>query len=199
MSLGEGIGLALTAGLIGGLVGAVLMAAITLRRNREGQRSQDTIAAYAEWLAARLALSRACGSFVAAFRSLAIEPRDGPNLALRTQEAQRARSQWCDAMRDLDLAEAALLAGGLRLPSDGKEHFSDRMNPDALRRAINGDFYEVNTLHQELRRSDRQAIEHIQRVAADLDPRGRSSVCRRILSRAEKRFESIISGWSAPP
>ena len=76
MSVAEVVGLLLTAGLLGGTVGAAVVVWSTTRRQRARQKRVDLRDAYARWLAGRMTLSRASASFVAAFRSMAAETRD---------------------------------------------------------------------------------------------------------------------------
>ena len=195
MSAGEVVGLALTAGLVSGVVGAVLVAVITSQRHWDAQRHGRQIDAYAGWLAARLTLSRACESFVAAFRAIAAEPRDSAYFSLRTEEVRRARSQWCDAARQLDLA--ALLAWSTDRSIIERKVPSDRIGADALRQAINGDERDVDRLLKELRTADRLAIDYVRNATLDIDPQGRLSMWREILAKAAAHIESIVNRWGA--
>ncbi len=197
MSAGEVVGLALTAGLVSGVVGAVLVAVITSQRHWDAQRHGRQIDAYAEWLAARLTLSRACESFVAAFRAIAAEPGDSAYFSLRTEEVRRARSQWCDAARQLDLAEAALLAWSTDRSIIERKVPSDRIGADALRQAINSDERDVDRLLQELRTADRLAIDYVRNATVDVDPQGRLSMWHEILAKAAAHIESIVKRWGA--
>ena len=110
MTDGEAIGLAIMAGILGGVFGAGVTAMYCAFRDRVSAARvcrRDTIA---QWLAARMMLGRASLSFVAAFRSLAAEGRESRYFSLRQDESQRARAQWCAAAETLDLAEAKLRA-----------------------------------------------------------------------------------------
>ncbi len=109
MSSGETVGLVLLAVLCSVLPTAALAVVIAEWRFRKGDRCVRRLEAYAGWLAARTILSRASISFVSAFRSLAVEPVQSNYAALRSAEAQRARSAWSDALKELDRAEAALI------------------------------------------------------------------------------------------
>jgi hypothetical protein len=196
MSPGEVVGLALTAGLVGGVIGAVLVALVATRRESHIERRACQADAWAKWLAARLTLSRACGAFVVSFRVLAGESRDSSYFSLRMHEAQRSRGQWSDAMRQLDLAEAALMAEGL-LHTRARGRFpADRIGPEALRRAIEGTELDVDRLHQALRESDRLAMEYV-REATGSDGRRAPQAWREVLSRTRAYLESIIDHWGA--
>ncbi len=111
MSSEEVVGLMLTVALLSATAGTAVTAAVILRRSGMSQWRMRRVDAYARWLAAWMTLSRVSASFVAAFRALATERRDSEYFALRRHEAQRARAAWSDAMRELDRAEAALIAG----------------------------------------------------------------------------------------
>ncbi len=126
MSVGEIAGLAATILLVGLLMG--LWIGFSIRPGyREGRPShRDRIDAYARWLAARRSLSRASTSLVAAFRSLAAEPQAAANHALRREEAQRARAFWCETMRELDRAEAALVVHDFLFDDDRQDSAQTR-------------------------------------------------------------------------
>ena len=200
MSPGEVAGLALLAGLFGGVAGAVLVGVIiSARRAWIAQRRKEQIDAYAGWLAARLTLSRACGLFVTAFRALAAEPRESVYFSLRMEEAQRARTQWCDAVRQLDLAEATLLAWAAD-PSVVQQCAPlDCIDAGALRQAINGTEGDADRLFQQLRRADRVAIDRARKATADIQARGSLRTWGAMLARTTAHLESIVSHWSARP
>ncbi|MEK7757675.1 MAG: hypothetical protein AAB385_10740, partial [Planctomycetota bacterium] len=152
MSWDEIVGLALTAALIGGAVGAVLAAlvarsGVALAERRAGLilaeplkgGSADATQTYARWLAARLTFSRASASFVAAFRALAVERRDSPQFPLRLEEAQRARVSWSEASRDLDFAEAMLLTSVHDPAIDQRLGEFEHVSAEALRAVVAGD------------------------------------------------------------
>jgi hypothetical protein len=192
MSTGEVIGLAVAAGLVGGLIGAIVIAVLqTRRQDRFGVKARR-IDAYARWLAARLALSRASLSFVSAFRVLAAEPRDSTYFALRTEEAQRVRSQWCDAVREVDLAEATLIAWAedpslpLRL-----EQF-DRVGVGALRRAVAGSDEDVDALVNRLHESDQRAAEFVGQATGHL--LSDRPAWRRVLAAAAWHLDDLLTG-----
>ena len=168
MSTGGIIGLAVAVGLVSGLVSAAVILALHARRQGRFDLQARRVDAYAHWLAARLALTRASLSFVSAFRVLAAEPRDSTYFALRTEEAQRVRSQWSDAVRTLDLAEATVIAWvddaslPLRL-----EQFT-RVAVSALRRAVAGSDEDVDTLVDRLHDTDQRAVEFVGQATAHL-------------------------------
>lgn len=183
MTASEIIGLAIGTGLLGGVAGAVLVAVLTAKRSRARDRRTHRMNAYARWLAARLAMSRASVSFVAAFRTLAVEDRDGPYAALRTDEAQRARARWFRAMRALDAAEANLIVWS----RDGtiRKTLSrfPRVSAHALRETVNGNEDDADAFVQRLRDVDGLATAFVADETARLDPHARrAALGRRVWS-----------------
>ena len=196
MSMGEIIGLALTAGLLGGLAGAALVG-VMLRRHRDAHaRRVRRVEAFTRWLAARMTLSRASVSFVAAFKALAAAPPDSIHFPLRMEEAQRVRAQWSEATRELDLAEASLRAW---MDSSGERKrlaAFDRIGADRLRAAIDGDEREVDQLLQALSCADRSAIEFFEQVVEASDNAGRGAVFVDLLSGTATQVGRVVDGWS---
>ena len=194
MSIGEIVVLAIGAGLFGGAVGAVLVTVVMTRRDRAAQARYRLMDAHVRWLAARKCLTRASGSVVAAFRSLAVEPCDSPYFSLRSDEAQRARSQWCDAMGDLHLAEAELIAYS---PNGTEAEYAGRfpcIGANALRAAIEGDEADVDQLMRNLRAIDQRAAEYVRAVTAGvLPPQQR---LWRLVARSAGHLESMVEQWS---
>lgn len=194
MSAGELLGLLMTVGLLAAAIGAILTAAGGLRRSRRTDLRARRLDVYSEWLAARLILTRASRSFVAAFRSLAAERRDSSNLSLRRDEAQRTRTAWCEARNGLDRAEAMLLVW-----SDDPS-ISERLtgvapvSPDMLRTGINGAPADFESLTRRLREADEQAIRLVRSATtvADAPP----GPVREMLTRAAAYVQSIVEHWS---
>ena len=196
MSVGEIVGLVLTAGLFGGAAGAVVVARITARRQRVFNRRTQLLDAYARWLAGHMTLSRASASFVAAFRSLAAESRDSTFFTLRVEEAQRARARWCDAMRELDLAEASLRTHA-PTPVVGEQLTQfKRVEPKALRAAINGSETDADQFMQLLRAADQAAIQFVEQAAAAIDAPARPSAFRDLIVKMAVQIDTIIDSWS---
>ena len=194
MSSGEFLGLLVTVSLLGVLVGAVFTWITALRRDRLAEPRGRRIDAYAQWLSARMTLSRASASFVAAFRALAAERPDSEYISLRREEAQRTRNAWWDAMRELDHAEAMLLVwSGDPTIHERLAHF-DRVGPEALRTAINGGQVEVDKLMRRFRDADARAAEFVRSfvVQADLH----RFVARRLLSHALNFVGTVVDRWS---
>ncbi|MGB2985586.1 MAG: hypothetical protein WBE26_06855 [Phycisphaerae bacterium] len=194
MSQGEIVGLLLTVALLAAIVGAVLTAVAALRRDRAAELRTRQIDAYAQWLAARMTLSRASVSFVVAFRALAAQRRDSDYFLLRRDEAQRARADWCDARRELDRAEAVLVAWSDD-PSIRKQLARfDLVAPDVLRLAINSDQGDVDRLAQRLHDADQRAAEFVH--AATASTRASRFPARKRLTVAADYVESIVEHWT---
>ena len=146
MSSGETVGLVLLAVLCSVVPAVTLAVVIAERRFRKADQCVRRREAYASWLAARMTLSRASISFVSAFRALATEPIESKYAALRSAEAQRARSAWTDALKELDRTEAALIIwSGDPNMRDVLARFG-RAEPEALRAAVNGNRSDVERL-----------------------------------------------------
>ena len=180
MSTGEVAGLMLTIGLLGVMAGAVVAALLISRSARIHERDNQRANAYAQWLAARMTLSRASASFVTAFRALAAEPRQSDYFALRQDEAQRARVAWCDAMHAVDQAEAMLVVWSDDPLIQPRLAAFPRIRPERLRTAINGDPREVDRLIWQ----DREAVE-------------RAATFVRNATSASPWFRGVIGEWRA--
>lgn len=197
MSTGELIGLLATVVLLAVVAGAAATAVVAARRGGAADARMRRIDVYAQWLAAHKTLARASTSFVAAFRALAAEHRDALYFSLRRDEAQRARAAWCDAMRELDRAEAALVAW-VADPSIHKQlALFQRVRPEALRGAIDGDQADVDRLSHELYGANELAAKFVQQAIGQA--RGGQSATRRLLARAAKHAETIVHQWSKKP
>jgi hypothetical protein len=194
VSSGEFLGLLVTVSLLGVLVGAVFTWITALRRDRLAEPSGRRIDAHAQWLSARMTLSRASTSFVAAFRALAAERPDSEYMSLRREEAQRTRSAWWEAMRDLDHAEAMLLVWSGDPTIHERLARFDRVGPEALRNAINGGQAEVDKLTQRFRDADARAAEFVRLAAAGT--RTRQSMIRKMLALIANYAASIVDHWS---
>ncbi|MFH1111241.1 MAG: hypothetical protein V1790_18895 [Planctomycetota bacterium] len=193
MSWDETVGLMLSVALLSGVIGAALAAGFVRRREaREADRAR-AVEAYARWLAARLTLSRASLSFVAAFRALAAERRESTYFPLRTEEAQRARALWCETSRDLDLAEATLMTMISDSGFQAQMAASERVSAEVLRTAINGAPATFDGLVQQLRAADQRAVEFA-RAAAASSRRG-GSAWREWLGLLTKPIQSVVDRW----
>lgn len=196
MSVGEIIGLALTAGLLGGLAGAALVG-VMLRRHRDArEQRRRRVEASARWLAARMNLSRTSVSFVAAFKALAAARPESIYFPLRMEEAQRVRAQWSEAARELDLAGASLRVW---LDSSGERRQLSgfaRIGADRLRVAIDGDEHEVDELLQALNLADRAAIEFVEHMVETFDKAGRGALFVDLLTRTATQVGGVVDGWS---
>jgi hypothetical protein len=193
MSIGEVVGLTLTVAVFGAAAGAAVAAAIIAWSRRGTSRRMRYDDAFAQWLAAWMNLSRTSVSLVAAFRALAAEGHDSEYFSLRQDEAQRARAAWCDAMRELDRAEAGLVARSASPIRADLARFV-RVSPAALRAAINGDQQDVDALVKQLGRTTTRVAEFVEATAI-----GEHSVrppMNEFLTRAGSRVQAIVRSWS---
>lgn len=200
MTVGEVVGLAVVALLLGASagvgVGMLLMA--RLMRSRHGERSSSD--AYAKWLAARFTHSRASVSFVAAFRALASEAGDAPNLQLRIEEAQRARADWIESVRLLDRADSLVIASTLDPALPGRLRAFRPVGVGELRAAIDGPMIVVDRFRRTLREADEAAIDF---MLSELSNGSWHSGMRQVVSagvlRGASRVGGLIDRWSSAP
>ncbi|MCH8242774.1 MAG: hypothetical protein IH897_09215 [Planctomycetes bacterium] len=197
MAEGQTIGIVISAGVLGGMIGAVLTALYCTFRSRAGEVRAARRDAIAGWLGARMTLGRASVSFVAAFRSLAAERPQSRYTGLRQEESQRARAQWCRAAESLDLAEARLRVW-LRSPEfqerlDGFE----RTSVESLRAAIDGDEVAVDRVLQAVLNAEREAIALAEAITAAGEPSRIAVAFRKIIDQVKEHVDSIVDGWSS--
>lgn len=168
MSTGEVFGLAIMVSIISGLVSAVVVSAMLIRRRERSHLRARLIDGYAAWLAARLTLSKASCSFVSASRALRAEPQESPHAMLKAQEVQRARAQFSEAVRELDLAEATIIAWS----DDSRTHerlaVLDHIGSESLSGTINGNETDVDALHERVRQNDLRSVEFVLNATAGL-------------------------------
>lgn len=194
MSAGEVIGLVLTVAFFSA-AGALCLAALAsrrLRHNASWQRRRREV--FVAWLANWMTVSRTSASFVVAFRALASEPANSANHALRREEAQRARSDWCSAMRELDRAEAALIVWCD--DPEARAHLArfDRVKPIMLQAAIDGDARDVQQLLAELQSQTASVQAFVVHWISDC-PSRRGSARERIV-RVLAFANRVIEQWS---
>ena len=197
MAEGQTISIVILAGVLGGIVGAVLTALYCTFGSRVVEVRAARRDAIARWLGARITLGRASVSFVAAFRSLATERPESRYVSLRQEESQRVRAQWCRAAESLDLAEATLRVW-LRSPEfqerlDGFE----RTSVESLRAAIDGDEVAVDRLVQAVLDAEREAIALAEAITAAGEPLRFAVAFRKTIDQVTKHVESIVDGWSS--
>jgi len=194
MSWDEIVGLTLAAALVGGAVGAAFGVLVARSCTTIAQRRERTTQAYARWLAARMTLSRASASFVAAFRALAAERRDSPQFPLRMEEAQRARVSWSEASRDLDFAEAMLLTSVRDPVIDQRLGEFEHVSAEALRTVVEGDSKGVEKWLQELHAADQPALHFVRGATANTH--GNQSIWCKRWAHLTTPIRSIVDRWS---
>jgi hypothetical protein len=194
MSTGEIVGSLLAVAVFAASGGAALAAVIAARRDRLAELRMRRHEAYAAWLAARWTLTRASLSFVAAFRTLAAKARRPDLETLRHEEAQRTRSAWSDAMRELDRAQAALITWSDDPSIDRQLMRFATATPEMLREAINGTAQNVAQLAHKLRQEDERAAQFVRR--ATQTGAGRTGPVRGWIERAEQYAAAIVAHWS---
>ncbi|UCE58645.1 MAG: hypothetical protein JSU63_14520 [Phycisphaerales bacterium] len=194
MSAGEIAGLVILSALLGAGVAGLIIA---LRVSQQsGDREAQQIEAYARWLAACLAVSRASLSFVAAFRALAAERRESAYFELRKDEAQRARAHWCDVLGELDRAEAVLRVWHAARPGHYRCAEFHRVRPDVLRSVINGTQGDFDRLSEMLRNADKLAVEFACAAAKHITARRRNRVVERFHQTACE-VKRVVDGWGS--
>ena len=197
MSAGEIVGLTLVVASLAGVAGVAACAIFAARWDRRVQVRLRRVDAHARWLAARMTLTRNSASFIAAFRALAAEDRHSQYVPLRREEAQRVRVAWCDAMRELDRAEA-----GLVVWSDDPA-IRDRLagfasvSPQALRSAINGSQGDVEQIIQRLHNADEVAADFVRAATTEKSPRAFPG--KAPFTRAVAYAQAIVNHWSKAP
>lgn len=194
MSWVEIAGLALTAALVGGAVGAALTAMVARTGAARAERQEHTTQTYARWLAARLTFSRASATFVATFRALAAERRDSPQFPLRMEEALRARIAWSEASRDLDYAGAMLLMTVHDSAIDRGLGEFKRVSAEALRDVVAGNSKGVEEWLQGLHTADQRAFDFV-RDATTSTHEKKSIWCKR-LAHLTTPIRMIVDRWS---
>lgn len=196
MSIGEVVGLLLTAAVLAAVTGACFYNLAAKRRRRVDESWIRRRDAHARWLGTQMALSRACLSFVAAFRTLAKEPRESRYFTLRLEEAQRARQSWCDAMSEMDRAEAMLVVWSD--DADLRKIIVElgRVTPIALRQAINGDECGVRELRDALHHRVERAHGWVQYAVRDT--RAERAPISETIERCTSYVRTIMDRWSRP-
>jgi len=195
MSAAEIVGLALTMGLLGGLLGAGVIGAVRAWRWDAGSRRERQLDAHAHWLACQLRLNRAAGSFVAAFRCLALEPPHSPYFSLRLQEAQRVREEWCAAVQALDQAEADLLVRADRAGLRERMARIERVTVRSLRQAIEEGEHRAEDLALQLRTNEEQVVALVKEAAAR---RRRPGPWSQLAVRIAERLTQAAQGLHPP-
>ena len=194
MSNGEMVGLVLAVALFSASAGAVVAGVIAARRDRFAELRMRRTDAYALWLGARRTLTRASLSFVAAFRAVAAQTRRKDVETLRHEEAQRTRTAWFEAMRELDQAEAGLVVWS---DDPSVRRHLDRfppVKPEMLREAIDGSVKTVAQLARLLREDDDRAVQFVLMATARTRPRDLPGSVW--LTGMAKYAGSIVDHWS---
>ncbi len=196
MSVAEGIGLAMVAGLCGVVFGALAAMVVVLQDRRQAGARHRRVDAYVRWLAARLALSRACAALVASTRALANERPESAYFDLRKEEARRSRNQWYEALHELDLARVSLviLAGDTSLRSQLTR--LGGIDADLIRTAIQADTPKWEHLMERLRAADGEAVQFVE--TAMIEGKRKDRGMETCLTRTVHLGRSIFRHWTKP-
>lgn len=196
MSVAEGIGLAMVAGLCGIACGALAAMVVVLQDRRQAGARHRRVDAYVRWLAARLALSRACAALVASTRALANERPESAYFDLRKEEARRSRNQWYEALHELDLARVSLviLTGDTSLRSQLTR--LGGIDADLIRTAIQADNPKWEHLMERLRTADGEAVQFVE--TAMIEGKRKDRGMETCLTRTVHLGRSIFRHWTKP-
>jgi hypothetical protein len=186
------IGLLLTVALFAAVGSAVVTAVAGRRAGRVADQRARRMDAYAQWLAACMGLNRSSASFVAAFRALAAEDRDSKYFALRQEEAQRARTDWCSAQGELERAEAALVVWSEDPSVRERLACGAPVAPEELQSAINGGQGDLDAFMQRLRSADARAAEIARRATRT---HTRRDPLRELSERLAVFVATIVEQW----
>ncbi len=196
MSSGELVGLVLTVVLIAGSLGAAIGMCLGRQRAEKTRGGARFAAAWARWLAARWALSRASRSLVVAFRALAGERSDSPTYRLREREAQRTRGHWSRAVDAVARSEAMLLVLNPEPHMASRVTELGRVGVDALRVAVEGTPADAKAFFGLLEGCDREAREFVRSLVSAAQSRHRP--WPRWVSQSICAVERIVNRWSRP-
>jgi len=193
MQPAEIAGLVISVAFAGLAIGVAVTLLIVVRKDRNAELHIRRTDACGQWLAARTILTRASISFVAAFRAMAAESEDSKYYGLRQDEAQRVRSDWCEAMREVDRCEAALVAWSLDPNIRSKLDRFERVSADALRSAVDGSEVELAEFKKRLHHLDNRAVEFVRASAGDAR-REPSWPAQQVL-RGVRFASTIVDNW----
>ncbi len=199
MSPGEVAGLAATVGLLAGISGAVIVTVVVSRRRTVTEGRAQCLDACITWLAARRTVSRTCALCVAAVRALEAEPHDSPYDSSRITDAQRAKHRWVSATRDLDQAEAALIARTAALAIGAPPVPSNPGPRDLVRQAIGGRPRDMDMLFEEFRQADLRAEDYTRDLVVRLGGPPLFDRWCNLLTDVTVFIETIVDRWSQPP
>lgn len=194
MSEAEIVGLVLTAALLSATAGIGLALVLHARVSSASSRRVRQMDAHADWLAARLSLTRISLDYVHALRALKASVRAAGAVALRRDEAHHARTAFHESTVRLDRA-----VSGLVVWSDEPDVFDrvrelERLSSEGLRAAIDGDDHGVEDFIRQVQEVDRQAVELVSRSTART-PRSRFKADHGV-ARLAAFLSSIVDHWA---
>lgn len=193
MTAAEIFGTLLTALLLGTLNGALLAKAWQERRRRVRGLREQQINAYRDWLAAQKVLTRTSLALVASYRSLTSTDSETATQYLKRRMFLQTRSNWNDAISDLDRAEASLVVW---CEEPGTVQELSNMTQSAkqiVQIVFQRDPGNLDALVDELRTRDEQAVAFVQSVAKKI--RLRRDGLMHILDRLIRSFQSMVNRW----
>lgn len=193
MTAAEIFGTLLTALLLGTLNGALLAKAWQERRRRVRGLREQQINAYRDWLAAQKVLTRTSLAFVASYRSLTSTDSETATQYLKRRMFLQTRSNWNDAISDLDRAEASLVVW-CEEPGTVQELSNMTQSAKQIVQVVfQRDPGNLDALVDELRAKDEQAVALVRSVTEKIHLRHDGLV--HILDRLITSFESIVNRW----
>lgn len=193
MTAAEIFGTLLTALLLGTLNGALLAKAWQERRRRVRGLREQQINAYRDWLAAQKVLTRTSLALVASYRSLTSTDSETATQYLKRRMFLQTRSNWNDAISDLDRAEASLVVW-CEEPGTVQELSNMTQSAKQIVQVVfQRDPGNLDALVDELRTRDEQAVAFVQSVAKKI--RLRRDGLMHILDRLIRSFQSMVNRW----
>lgn len=191
MTAAEIFGTLLTALLLGTLNGALLAKAWQERRRRVRGLREQQINAYRDWLAAQKVLTRTSLALVASYRSLTSTDSETATQYLKRRMFLQTRSNWNDAISDLDRAEASLVVW-CEEPGTVQELSNMTQSAKQIVQVVfQRDPGNLDALVDELRTRDEQAVAFVQSVAKKI--RLRRDGLMHILDRLIRSFQSMVN------
>ena len=193
MTAAEIVGTLLTALLLGTLNGALLAKAWQERRRRVRGLREQQISAYRDWLAAQKVLTRTSLAFVASYRALTSTDSETTTQDLKRRMFLQTRSNWNDAISELDRAEASLVVWCDEPETTQAFSKMTRSAKQIVQIVFQRDPANLDALIDDLRAQDEHAVALVQSVTER--NRLRHDGLIHILDRLITSFQSMANRW----